>query len=154
VNATQIFQIAATGLGIVGVISAAAVIMRSTVMAQNNTQLRNAYKDQRDQNGDLEKALAQKTGEAQQLTERVQMLEGMVTGRDELAALAKEVATLRASEMASLIKHVGTLGQNMGALVEELTQDGDADRGAAQPTRQALRPTGPRRPHPGDSAGE
>jgi len=153
VNATQIFQLVATGLGIVGVISAAAVIMRSTVMAQNNTQLRNAYKDQRDQNSDLEKALAQKIGESQQLNERVQMLEGMVTGRDELAALAREVATLRASEMASLIKHVGTLGQNMGALVEELTQHGDTDRGAAQPARQSHRPTSPRRSGGGDVPG-
>lgn len=155
-NATQIFQVVATGLGVVGVISAAAVIMRSTVLIQNNTQLRNAYRDTRDALQDKEKELAGKEAECQQLGERVKVLESMVTGRDELAKLAHEVATLRAQEMASLLEHVGTLGQSITALTEEMGHRGvgERDRGtggrAAQPSP---RPAGPPRPDRGGGAG-
>lgn len=155
-NATQVFQLVATGLGVVGVISAAAVIMRSTVLSQNNSQLRNAYKDTRDVLQDKEKELAAKAAECEQLGQRVQMLESMVTGRDELAKLAEQVATLRAQEIASLVQHVGTLGKSITTLAEEWARrdDSDTDRGAAGRTAQpALRPPAPRRPDRGGGAG-
>lgn len=93
-NPTQVFQVVATGLGLVGVISAAAVVMRSSIITQNNTQLRNAYKDTREQLADREKELAAKTAEALTLSSRIDVLEGIVTGRTELEQLTGEVRTL------------------------------------------------------------
>jgi septal ring factor EnvC (AmiA/AmiB activator) len=93
-DAAVVFQILATGLGLVGVVSAAAVVSRSAVMQQNSAQLRNAYNDARANLSDQEKKNARLEGELARLSDHITTLEELVTGRADVAALADEVRTL------------------------------------------------------------
>jgi hypothetical protein len=93
-DAAQIFQILAVGLGLLGVLSTAAVITRSTVVTQNNSQLRNAYTDARNSLIDEEKKVARLEGELVQCKERATLLEEMVTRKAAVDELSHEVRTL------------------------------------------------------------
>lgn len=130
-DAAVVFQILATGLGLVGVVSAAAVVSRSTVMQQNNTQLRNAYSDSRAALQDEEKKTARLEGELAQLNDHVRMLEDMVTGRPDVAALADEVRVLTGIVRADYA-HLAPLAQ---LLVQEGISRGqqDTSRGGPAP---------------------
>ena len=93
-DGAQIFQIVAVVLGLVGVLSTAAMITRSSVIVQNNNQLRNAYNDARNGLADEEKKAARLEGELTQCKARAAVLEEMVTRKAEIEGLTIEVRAL------------------------------------------------------------
>ena len=93
-DGAQIFQIVAVVLGLVGVLSTAAMITRSSVIVQNNNQLRNAYNDARNGLADEEKRVARLEGELNQCKARAAVLEEMVTRKAEIEGLTIEVRAL------------------------------------------------------------